>query len=479
MQDKAPLVEGLLTHINEKYTGFHVPGHQGGKGVDGILKVLLDEPFKADLTELPGLDSLHVPRDIIKEAQEMAAQLFKAGETFFMVNGTTGGLLTMINTACRPGEKLIIPRQAHQGVFGGIITSGAVPVYISPPDMSPEQQRIYNVSARDIEDALGKHPDAKAVLVNNPTYYGVCADLHKIREVTAQKGVLLLVDEAHGGHLSFHPDFPPGAAEADADIWVQSTHKTLGSLTQSSMFHIGKERIDRERLVNMINIFQSTSPSYILLASLDAARRNLALKGRGVLENTLAMAKKARSAFEDFGFILLPYHEGEFKLDLTKLALFTDNFRETGVEIADILRKKFKIQVELYDRNHILLYLTLGHQERDLEILLNAFRELSKNLHLTDSCKKNLALNSKCTLPPIPPSVLTPREAVNSATEKVPFDRAAGRISAQTLNLYPPGIPLLVPGELILSEVLEYFPEKGGVEKEGISPPLQINVVRE
>ncbi len=479
MQERAPLVEGLLNHIKENYTGFHVPGHQGGEGVDGIMKKLLEEPFKADLTELPGLDSLSAPRDIIKEAQETAAQLFEAGETFFMVNGTTGGLLTMINAVCRPGEKLVVPRQVHQGVFGGIITSGAVPVYLSSRDMSPQQQRIYNVTAGEIEEVLEKHPDARALLLNNPTYYGVCADLPEIRELTAKRGVMLLLDEAHGGHLAFHPDFPPGAAEADADIWVQSTHKTLGSLTQSSMLHIKKGRVDRERLVNMINIFQSTSPSYILLASLDAARRNLALKGREAFGKVMAMAQKARNVLESLGFVLLPHQQGEFGLDITKLALFTLNFKETGEEIADKLRKNYKIQVELYDHNHLILYLTLGHQERDLEILLRAFQDLAGTLHPADTHQKNLDFNSKAALPPIPPSVLTPREAVNLPVEKVPLCWAAGRVSAQTLNLYPPGIPLLVPGELILPEIIDYFPEKGGVDKEGISPSYEINVVRE
>ncbi|MDO9573891.1 MAG: aminotransferase class I/II-fold pyridoxal phosphate-dependent enzyme, partial [Candidatus Contubernalis sp.] len=354
----------------EDYRSFHVPGHQGGKGMDGPLKLLLKQPFKADLTEIPGLDNLHAPRSIIREALEIAAEAFGASETYFLVNGSTAGLMAMVNTVCRPGEKIILPRRTHQGVFGGIITSGADPVFIEE-DSRGNRWEFTNVTSSQVKQALDNCPEARAVLVNNPTYFGVCADLKEIRKITAKRGVLLLVDEAHGGHLSFHGGLPTGASEAGADLWVQSTHKTLGSLTQSSMLHVGGERIDRERLRDMLSMFQSTSPSYLLLASLDAARRQMALKGKELLDIVISLAEEARRSLKQLDFELIPKQQGEFSLDITKLAFFTDRFEESGKKAAYILRRSGKIQVEMSGREYILVLLTLGHDDKDLASLVN------------------------------------------------------------------------------------------------------------
>lgn len=456
-QNSAPLVEGLSNHINKGYSTFHVPGHQGGRNIDPLLKGLLTDPFKVDLTELPGLDNLYEPRGIIEEAQALAADLFGARETFFMVNGTTGGLLTMVNTVCFPGDKILIPRHSHQGVFGAIITSGAIPVYIFSPGRTFQEQKINNISTRGVEEALDKNPDARALLLNNPTYFGLCSNLREIRRITAQRGVLLLIDEAHGGHLSFHEGLPPGASQVGADMWVQSTHKTLGSLTQSSMLHLGGEDIDRGRLINMARIFQTTSPSYILLASLDAARRKMALEGKSLMDNIFNWAEKVREEVKGLDFSLLPLQRGEFKLDITKLALFTDNFRESGKEIASRLEKESRVQVELAAEDHILLYLTLGHKGKDMEYLVESLGKIRKDLTLKESLKGEGPEQEALTS--LPPAPLSPRQAFNSPGERVPLNRAVGRVSAETVSLFPPGIPLLVPGELVTEEMLEGFSE--------------------
>ena len=470
-QEKAPLVEGLLKHVNTEYSTFHVPGHQGGRNIDHLLRELLKDPFKIDLTELPNLDNLYEPRGIIYESQRLAAEVFRARETFFMVNGTTGGLLTMINTVCLPGDKIIIPRQSHQGVFGAIITSGAVPVYVSSPGKRVQEQKINNISLKGIEEALDNNPDAKALLLNNPTYFGFCSDLCGIRELTAKKGVFLLVDEAHGGHLSFHESFPRGAAQAGADMWVQSTHKTLGSLTQSSMLHLGTEEIDRARLVNMARIFQTTSPSYILLASLDAARRKLALEGGGLMESLYRLAEKAREKVSDLGFSLLPLKKGELSLDITKMALFTHGFEESGRDIASMLQEKCRLQVELSAEDHILIYFTLGHREKDLEYLIESLGRIREKLNPKKIWPEEGG--EEDYLFPLPPALLSPREAVNQPGERVPMAEAEGRISAETVSLFPPGIPLLVPGELITRELLDRL-SKG--ERQAF--PTQIKVIK-
>lgn len=470
-QERAPLVEGLLNHINRGYATFHVPGHQGGRNIDQLLRELLKEPFKVDLTELPQLDNLYEPQGIIQESQELAAELFGARETFFMVNGTTGGLLTMINTVCLPGDKIIIPRQSHQGVFGAIITSGAVPAYISTPGKTIQEQKIKNVSLKGVEEALANNPDAKALLLNNPTYFGFCSDLAGIRELTAQKGVILLVDEAHGGHLFFHENLPLGASQAGADMWVQSTHKTLGSLTQSSMLHLGSDKIDRVRLVNMARIFQTTSPSYILLSSLDAARRKMAREGRSLIEKLYTMAKKAREDVTRLGFTLLPLEKGELRLDITKLALFTDSFRESGRDIAYLLQRKYRVQVELSAEDHVLIYLTLGHREKDVEYLVESLGKAREELTPQKPLEKKEEKGDSFF--PLPPALLSPREAVNRPVERVSLLEAEGRVSAETVSLFPPGIPLLVPGELITGELLDSL-SKG----ERRAFPSQIKVVK-
>ncbi len=452
-QNKAPIVDGIFKYILKNYRSFHVPGHQGGKEMEGLLKLLLKQPLKADLTEVPGLDNLHAPLGMIKDAQEIAAEAFGAEESFFLINGSTTGLMAMINTACRPGEKIILSRSSHQAVFGGIITSGAVPAYISE-DSQGKPWEFSNVTVSEVEKALGENPEARALLVNNPTYFGVCPDLKELRKLTSKKGVLLLVDEAHGGHLSFHPELPAGAAEAEADLWVQSTHKTLGSLTQSAMLHLGGRQVNRERLIHTLKIFQSTSPSYLLLASLDAARRQMAQRGKELLDKVIFLAEEARSQLDQLGFELIPLEQGECKLDITRLAFFTGRFKETGKQAADILRRAGKIQVEMCGRDHVLLLLTLGHNEEDLAALVNALRFLRERLTLKGLQKAPV---QKPSLPPIPIQAMVPREAVNLPFERIFLGEAAGRISAQMVNIYPPGIPILVPGEVITPEILEYI----------------------
>ncbi|UNC90673.1 aminotransferase class I/II-fold pyridoxal phosphate-dependent enzyme [Candidatus Contubernalis alkaliaceticus] len=467
-QKKAPVLEGIFKYILEDYKSFHVPGHQGGKGMDGPLKLLLKQPFKADLTEISGLDNLHAPRSIIKEAMVIAAEAFGAAETFFLVNGSTAGLMAMVNTVCRPGEKIIIPRRMHQGVFGGIITSGADPVYI-PEDSNQNRWEFTNVTSSQVKQALEKCPEARAVLLNNPTYFGVCADLKEIRKITAKRGVLLLVDEAHGGHLSFHPDLPCAASEVGADLWVQSTHKTLGSLTQSSMLHAAGEGIDRERLRDMLTIFQSTSPSYLLLASLDAARRQIALRGKELLDKVIFLAEEARKSLKQLDFKLIPRQQGELSLDITKLAFFTDRFVETGKKAAFILRRSGKIQVEMSGQDYILFLLTLGHDDKDWASMLSALGSMRERLTLkrskTDDCRYN------SSLPPMPEKSLLPREAFNLPWENVLLKKAAGRISSQLITLYPPGIPLLVPGEVITTEIIEFIHRE-----KNIHPEIKIDI---
>ena len=473
-QNNAPIIEGILKYILEDFKSFHVPGHQGGKEVDGLLKLLLKQPLKADLTEIHGLDNLHAPRGMIREAQEIAAEAFGAAETFFLVNGSTAGLMAMINAVCRPGEKIILPRSAHQGAFGAIITSGAVPVYI-PEGFSGSRWEYTNMTVGQIEQALEENPEARAVLVNNPTYFGVCGDLKEIRKITTERGVLLLVDEAHGGHLSFHHGLPAGAAEAGADMWVQSTHKTLGSLTQSAMLHLGGEKVDRQRLKHMLSVFQSTSPSYLLLASLDAARRQMAQKGKELLDNILLLAEEARSRLEQLGFELIPPKKGEFRLDITKLVFFTSEFKESGEKAAFILRRSGKVEPEMYGKDYILVLLTLGHNEEDLAALINAARSLRERLTLKTFKKKEP--EDVSYLHPVSPQLLTPREAVNLPTEIISLDRAAGRISSQMVNIYPPGIPLLVPGEIITSEIIEYILREKNVHPEIESGMEELNKI--
>ena len=293
-QARMPILETLQALARQPDAAFYAPGHKRGQGIyQPLADFLGSSVFRADLPELPQLDNLLAPEGVIEEAQALAAETFGASRTWFLVNGSTCGIIAAILATCAAGDKIVLPRNSHQSAIAGLILSGAIPVFIYP-EYDPKLDLTYSVTPEAVEAALKQHADAKAVMVVYPTYEGVCSDLAAIAQVTHQFNMPLLVDEAHGAHFAFHPHLPPSALATGADLTVQSTHKVLGAMTQASMLHIQGNRVDPQRITKALSLVQSTSPSYLLLASLDAARQQMALQGRELMTQTLQLAESAR-----------------------------------------------------------------------------------------------------------------------------------------------------------------------------------------
>lgn len=461
-QARAPLFEAMRDYAKKDMAAFHTPGHKQGKGMDAeFLEVVGESVLRLDLCELPEVDNLHDPDGVIKEAQELAAEAYGADATFFLVNGSTTGNNVMVMTVCDPGDKIIVPRNAHKSVLGGAILSGARPVYMRP--VWDDQLCVaHNITPEVIEATLMEHPDAKAVLVVHPTYFGGTSDLRRIAEICHAHGKPLLVDEAHGPHLHFHPELPISAIEAGADMVVQSTHKIISGMTQSSLLHVQEGRVNVNRVRNVLQLIQSTSPNYILMASLDVARRQMAMQGQTLLGQTLAIAEDTRNRLNAIDGLYVFGRDrctpgGLHDLDATKLTINVTGLGLTGFAALELLNERFDIQSEMATLHNVLLIVTLGNDQADMDRVVAAFEALTAEA-------KALGTHGTSALPtglPLPAGVpearLTPREAFFAVTETIPFETSNGRICAEIVAPYPPGIPILAPGEVISSEAVAYL----------------------
>ena len=414
--------------------------------------------FSYDLTFVPGLGDLFDRQGPIQDAQKNAARLYGADASYFLINGTTGGIYAMILATVGPGDKIIVPRNVHRSVLGGLILSGAVPVFVRPA-IDPELQIAVNVTAEEMEAAITASPEAKAVILVNPTYYGVASDIARITEFAHSRGLAVLVDEAHGPHFHFSPRMPLSGLDAGADIVVQSTHKLLGSLSQSSLLHCRQGRVNIPRLEMMLQLAQSSSPNYILLLSLEAAVAQMAEAGTELTERSMQLAGAARERINRIPGLYcfgteLSGQPGFFDLDVTKLTVSVRGLNMRGNSAEKWLRDKGKVQAELSDWNNLLFLVTLGDSAAEVEQLVKALTGLASDRELNEGRE---AHGNEVLLPQIGGALLlSPRDAVFSPRERVAFHSAAGRICAETVVSYPPGIPLLLPGECIVPEMLEY-----------------------
>ena len=472
-QHETPLFTGLLKHIQRNPIPFHIPGHKKGRGMDPEFRAFVGDAVLAmDLINISPLDDLHHPTHIIKRAQELAAQAFGADHTFFSVQGTSGAIMTMILATCQPGDKIIVPRNVHKSVMAAIVMAGAVPVFIHPV-LDKRTGIAHGITTSSLAKALDEHPDAKAVLVINPTYYGIAANLKQIVELAHSRQIPVLVDEAHGVHIHFHEQLPLSAMQAGADMAATSMHKLGGSLTQSSILNIQGPLVNPNRVQAILSMLTTTSTSYILLASLDAARRYLATQGQRLLGETLALAAYAREQIANIPglYCIGPEilgSEATHAIDLTKLPICVKDLGITGYEAEVWLREHYNIEVELSDLYNILCILTPGDTRETVDVLIRALQHLSREFqHQLSSC------SIRVQLPPIPVLALTPREAFYSDTETVPLRESAGRIIAEFIMVYPPGIPILLPGEIIDQESLDYIRQniEAGLPVQGPEDP--------
>lgn len=454
-QKETPIFDALKHYVNEQTLPFHVPGHKQGRGSKFLSSVLGKTTMAIDLTCMEDLDNICNPKSVIKQAEKLAAEAYHAENAFFLVNGTTSGIQAMIMSVCNPGDKIILPRNAHKSAIGGIILSGAHPIYIEP-EIDSFLGIAMGVTPEKIKEALELHPDAKGVFIINPTYYGIASNLKLICEIAHSYQVPVLVDEAHGAHLAFHEDLPLSAMEAGADLAASSTHKLVGSLTQSSILLHQGSLVDPKYVKSVLNLTQTTSPSYILLASLDIARREMALSGREYIQKAIDLTRKAKEQLSKFeGVYVLDENildgNGKYAIDQAKLVINVRNLGFSGYEIERILRKKYHIQIELSDLYNIIALITIGDDETTVDTFINAFKEI---ISLRPAKK---VIKYTTNLPEIPEQQILPRQAFYGETHLLPIEEAEGEISAEMVMAYPPGIPLICPGEKITKEIIQYI----------------------
>ncbi|WP_078381046.1 aminotransferase class I/II-fold pyridoxal phosphate-dependent enzyme [Sutcliffiella halmapala] len=458
-QNETPLFTGLLNHAKKNPVQFHIPGHKKGAGIDPEFREFIgDNALSIDLINIGPLDDLHQPKGMIKDAQDLAAKAFGADHTFFSVQGTSGAIMTMVMAVCGPGEKIIVPRNVHKSVMSAIVFSGAVPIFIHP-EVDKELGISHGITTDSVERALQQHPDAKGVLVINPTYFGISADLSQIVEIAHSFNVPVLVDEAHGVHIHFHEELPLSAMQAGADMAATSVHKLGGSMTQSSILNVREGLVNVNRIQGILSMLTTTSTSYLLLASLDVARKRLATEGHMLIEKTIQLANKTRDAINEIENLYCVGSEilgrkATFDYDPTKLIISVKKLNITGYEVENWLRKNYNIEVELSDLYNILCIITPGDTEVETGILLQALQELS-NEHRDQAA--DISKQVKVFLPDIPVLAIAPRDAFYSETEVVPFEKSAGRIIAEFIMVYPPGIPIFTPGEIITEDNLAYI----------------------
>ncbi|MCP3741786.1 aminotransferase class I/II-fold pyridoxal phosphate-dependent enzyme [Rossellomorea sp. BNER] len=456
-QYKTPLFTGLIEHSKKNPLQFHIPGHKKGAGMDPEFRSFIgDNALSIDLINIGPLDDLHQPKGMIKQAQDLAAEAFGADHTFFSVQGTSGAIMTMVMSVCGPGDKIIVPRNVHKSVMSAIVFSGATPIFIHP-DVDVDLGISHGITTDSVSRALEQHPDAKGVLVINPTYFGISADLKKIVEIAHSHEVPVLVDEAHGVHIHFHDKLPLSAMQAGADMAATSVHKLGGSMTQSSVLNIREGLVSPKRVQSILSMLTTTSTSYLLLASLDVARKRLATEGKELIEKTIQLSETLRTKINMIENLYCVGKEilgtkATFDYDPTKLIISIKDLGISGYDAEIWLREVHNIEVELSDLYNILCIITPGDTLADGEKLVSALQELSSKCSQINNDSR-----PKVLLPDIPVLSLSPRDAFYADTEVIPIDESIGRIIAEFIMVYPPGIPIFIPGEIITAENINYI----------------------
>ena len=452
-QSEAPVLEAMKQHLQNRVVPFDVPGHKGGRGTRELTDFLGLSCLKADVNSMKPLDNLCHPVSVIKNAQELAAEAFGTENAFFVVNGTTGSVQAMIMAACKAGEKIIMPRNVHRSAINALVVNGAIPVYVNPGT----NKRLgipLGMSVENVRKAIRENPDAKAVLINNPTYYGVCSDLREIVKLAHENGMLALVDEAHGTHFYFGENMPVSGMAAGADMAAVSMHKTGGSLTQSSLLLCGKN-VSAGYIRQIINLTQTTSGSYLLIASLDIARKNLALNGREIFRKTVQYAEYARSEINKLGGYYafgseLCGSDSFFSFDPTKLSIHTRDIGLAGIEVYDILRDEYNIQIEFGDIGNVLAIISAGDWALEIDRLISSLYEI-KRLYSKD---KAGMFDHEYIDPQV---IMPPQSAFYGDKKSVPITESGGYICGEFVMCYPPGIPILAPGEKITGDIINYI----------------------
>jgi arginine decarboxylase len=478
--NRTPVFSALLEHAAKKPTQFHIPGHSCGNGMLPEFREALGETaLSMDLISIAPLDDPHRAQGIIKEAQALAADAFGAHHTFFCVEGTSGAIRAMVAGVCNPGDEILVPRNIHKSVLSGIILTGAIARFMMP-DHDDEFGIAHGVSLDTVRLGLDLYPNVKGVLIINPTYYGVCADLKEIVKLAHSRKVPVLVDEAHGAHLRFNEKLPFCAMDCGADVAATSVHKLGGSLTQSSLLNVREGLVNPKRIFSLLSLMMTTSPSYLLMSSLDCARKNLALNGKTMLEGAIDLANRTRNEINTisgvycFGTEILG-SSSRFAIDPCKLCINVRDVGVTGIEVERLFRERYGIEVELSSLYNILCIVSIGTTEEATDKLVMALRELSNERFVSSKTKRS---STKMLLPSPPQTKMSMRDAFFAETTVMSLKEAVGRISADTICVYPPGIPVLLPGEVISQESTDFLFEcdKAGLPVHGLQDSVKHTV---
>lgn len=452
-QSRMPIYEALQQMKRDRLVPFDVPGHKHGKGNPELTNFLGEKCMSVDVNSMKPLDNLCHPVSVIKEAEQLAADAFNAAHAFFMVGGTTSSVQSMIMASVKAGEKIIMPRNVHRSAINAMILTGAIPIYVNP-EVDKRLGISLGMSIDQVKQAIIDNPDAKAILINNPTYYGICSNLKEIVRLAHEHNMLALVDEAHGTHFYFSDDLPMSAMEAGADMASVSMHKSGGSLTQSSFLLLGPN-VNADYVRQVINLTQTTSGSYLLMVSLDMSRKNLALNGKETFSKVRRLAHYAREEINQIGDYYAYCRElingdSVYDFDVTKLSIFTLDVGLAGIEVYDLLRDEYGIQIEFGDIGNVLAYISVGDSEANIERLVGALSEIRRRF------KKDRSgmLDHEYINPEV---VISPQAAFYGEKESLPLMQSVDRVCSEFVMCYPPGIPILAPGEKITKEILDYI----------------------
>lgn len=453
IQNRAPILEALEQLRKARVVPFDVPGHKRGRGNPELTEFLGEKCMSIDVNSMKPLDNLCHPVSVIKEAEGLAADAFGAAYAYFMVGGTTSSVQAMILSVCKRGDKIILPRNVHRSAINALILCGAIPVYVNP-ETNSDLGISLGMTLDNVKKAIAKNPDAKAILVNNPTYYGICSNLVEITKLAHAHGMKVLVDEAHGTHLYFGKNLPISGMKAGADMSAVSMHKSGGSLTQSSFLLIGPG-MNKDYVRQVINLTQTTSGSYLLMSSLDVSRKQLALKGEEIFDKVEKLTEYARCEINQIGGYYaysteLVNGDSIYGFDQTKLAVNTFGTGLAGIEVYDLLRDEYDIQIEFGDIGNILAYISVGDSLKDIERLVSALSEIYR-LYRKDPTDM---LRHEYINPTV---VMAPQEAFYATKHSLPIGKTEGHVCAEFVMCYPPGIPILAPGEQITQEIIEYI----------------------
>lgn len=471
----ATIYEKLKAYSDSDYYGFHMPGHKRKMHMSWDA-----DPYTVDITEIEGFDDLHHAEGILKEAQERAARIYHADETHFLVNGSTVGILSAIAGVTNKGDQILVARNCHKSVYHAIYMNELNPVYLYPRFDSELQLNI-EISAEDVRRALNRYPQIRAVMIVSPTYDGIVSDVAEIAKAAHEKGLPLIVDEAHGAHFGFHPYFPENANQQGADVVIHSVHKTLPAPTQTALFHMNGNLADREAVRKYLHMFQSSSPSYILMAGIDACMGLLETKADELFSKYADRLQRTRKKLGKLKNLELEESE---HFDRSKIVISTKNTMLTGKQLYEELLEHYHLQMEMAAGAYIIAMTSIGDTDAGMERLEDALFEIDMNWEVQKTTDDLSVKSVKIGILPQLEQICSSGDVWNRRNREqrrksVRWDEAVGQISAEYAYLYPPGIPLIVPGERISEEAIRLLLEYRsiGFEIEGLKRQGQIEVL--